>query len=103
MLILLLKKTKKVVGIYRLIMKEGSDNIREASLEGVIKRIKAKGIKDIIYEPLIKDKLFYNSTVLKTLAELKAKTNIILTNRFDPVLDNVNEKVFNRDCFRGDI
>ena len=99
----IIKKNPQCVGIYRLIMKQGSDNIRESSLQGVIKRIKAKGIKVIIYEPLIKDELFFNSKIVKTLAELKTQADVILTNRQDDVLEDVKEKVFTRDCFGGDV
>jgi UDPglucose 6-dehydrogenase len=98
-----IKKNPKCVGIYRLIMKQGSDNIRESSLQGVIKRIKAKGIKVIIYEPLIEDELFFNSKIVKTVAELKKQAEVILTNRQDDVLEDVKEKVFTRDCFGGDV
>ena len=98
-----IKKKPKCVGIYRLIMKQGSDNIRESSLQGVIKRIKAKGIKVIIYEPLIEEALFFNSKVVKTIAELITESDLILTNRQDNVLKDVREKVFTRDCFGGDV
>ena len=99
---IIIKKNPKCVGIYRLIMKQGSDNIRESSLQGVIKRIKAKGIKVIIYEPLIEDEFFFNSKVVKTVKELKLKADLILTNRYDKVLEDVNDKIFTRDCFGGD-
>jgi UDPglucose 6-dehydrogenase len=99
----IIKKKPKCVGIYRLIMKQGSDNIRESSLQGVIKRIKAKGIKVIIYEPLIEDELFFNSRVVKTVTELKKQAEVILTNRQDDILEDVKEKVFTRDCFGGDV
>jgi UDPglucose 6-dehydrogenase len=99
----IIKKNPKCVGIYRLIMKQGSDNIRESSLQDVIKRIKAKGIKVIIYEPLIESELFFNSQVVKTIAEFKTEANVILTNRHNEVLDDVKEKVFTRDCFGGDV
>ncbi len=99
----IIKKNPQCVGIYRLIMKQGSDNIRESSLQGVIKRIKAKGIKVIIYEPLIKDELFFNSKVVKSIEELKTQAVVILTNRQDDVLEDVKEKVFTRDCFGGDV
>ena len=98
----IIKKNPKCVGIYRLIMKQGSDNIRESSLQGVIKRIKAKGIKVIIYEPLIEDKFFFNSKVVKNISELKKESDIILTNRRDALLDDVKQNVFTRDCFGGD-
>ena len=99
----IIKKNPQCLGIYRLIMKQGSDNIRESSLQGVIKRIKAKGIKVIIYEPLIEDELFFNSKVVKSVTELKTEADIILSNRLDPVLDDVKERVFTRDCFGGDV
>ena len=99
----IIKKKPQCVGIYRLIMKQGSDNIRESSLQGVIKRIKAKGIKVVIYEPLIKENLFFNSKVLRNIEELKAESDVILTNRHDHILDDVKEKVFTRDCFGGDV
>jgi UDPglucose 6-dehydrogenase len=100
---LIIKKKPQCVGIYRLIMKHGSDNIRESSLQGVIKRIKAKGIKVIIYEPLIEDELFFNSKVVKTVTDLKKEADIILTNRLDAVIDDVKQKVFTRDCFGIDL
>ena len=98
-----IKLNPNCVGIYRMIMKQGSDNIRESSLQGVIKRIKAKGIKVIIYEPLLKEKLFFNSDVVDSLDELKQQSDIILTNRFDSNLNDIKDKVFTRDCFGGDV
>jgi len=98
----IIKENPKCIGIYRLVMKQGSDNIRESSLQGVIKRIKAKGIKIIIFEPLIKEDLFFNSKIVKTVEELKLESDIILANRFDKVLEDVRDKVFTRDCFGGD-
>ena len=99
---LIINKRPKKVGVYRLVMKQGSDNIRESSLQGIIKRIKSKGIEVIIYEPLINEPLFFNSRMVKTIDELKSESDIILTNRYDPVLDDVKGKVFSRDCFGGD-
>jgi len=98
----IIKRNPKCLGVYRLVMKQGSDNIRESSLQGVIKRIKAKGIKVIIFEPLIKDDLFFNSKLVKSVEELKLESDIILANRFDKVLEDVKDKVFTRDCFGGD-
>ncbi len=83
-------------------MKQGSDNIRESSLQGVIKRIKAKGIKVIIFEPLIKEDFYFNSKLVKSVEELKLESDIILANRYDKVLEAVKDKVFTRDCFGGD-
>ena len=98
----IIKRNPKCLGVYRLVMKQGSDNIRESSLQGVIKRIKAKGIKVVIFEPLIKDDLFFNSKIVKSVEELKLESDIILANRFDKVLEDVKDKVFTRDCFGGD-
>ena len=99
---LIIKKNPKKVGVYRLVMKKGSDNIRESSLQGIIKRIKSKGIEVIIFEPHINEPLFFNSRVVKTIGELKSEADIILTNRKDPILNDVKDKVFSRDCFGGD-
>ena len=98
----IIKRNPKCLGIFRLVMKQGSDNIRESSLQGVIKRVKAKGIKIIIYEPLIKEDLFFNSKLVKSIEELKLESDIILANRFDRILEDVKDKVFTRDCFGGD-
>ena len=96
---LVIKKNPKVVGIYRLIMKEGSDNIRESSLQGIMKRIMAKGIRVIVYEPLIKDKIFFNSDVINDLNSFKKLSDIILTNRHHVDLEDVHEKIFSRDLY----
>ena len=86
-----------------MIMKEGSDNIRESSLQGVMKSIKAKGIKVILYKPFIKEKFFFNSTVVNTIKELKDQSDIILMNRMHPDLKDVCSRVFTRDIFGKDI
>ena len=99
----IIAKKPDCVGVYRMIMKEGSDNIRESSLQGVMKRIKAKGIPVILYEPLIQDKTFFNSPVVSTIQELKDKSDIILTNRMHPDLNDVVGKVFTRDFFGVDV
>jgi len=98
----IMAKQPHCVGVYRMIMKEGSDNIRESSLQGVMKRIKAKGIPVIVYEPLIQEQSFFNSPVVKTIQELKDQSDIILTNRMHPDLSDVVDKVFTRDCFGVD-
>ena len=94
------KKNPKTVGVYKLAMKEGSDNIRESSMQGIMKRIKAKGINVIIYEPLIRDKNFFNSKVYTDLSEFKKDSDLILCNRNHADLDDVKNKVFTRDIFQ---
>ena len=94
------KKNPKTVGVYKLAMKEGSDNIRESSMQGIMKRIKAKGINVIIYEPLISDNIFFNSKVYTDLSEFKKDSDLILCNRNHTDLDDVKDKVFTRDIFQ---
>ena len=94
------KKNPKTVGVYKLAMKEGSDNIRESSMQGIMKRIKAKGITVIIYEPLISDKNFLDSKVYTDLSEFKKDSDLILCNRNHPDLNDVKNKVFTRDIFQ---
>ena len=94
------KKNPKTVGVYKLAMKEGSDNIRESSMQGIMKRIKAKGINVIIFEPLISDNIFFNSKVYTDLSEFKKDSDLILCNRNHSDLDDVKDKVFTRDIFQ---
>ena len=94
------KKNPKTVGVFKLAMKEGSDNIRESSMQGIMKRIKAKGINVIIYEPLIGNKNFFNSKVYTDLNEFKKDYDLILCNRNHTDLDDVKNKVFTRDIFQ---
>ena len=92
----------KTVGIYRLAMKEGSDNIRESSIQGIIYRLKSKNIRMIIYEPLIKEKLFDDHEVYTDLDKFKKDTDLIVCNRNSPELNDVQDKIFTRDIFQQD-
>ena len=96
------KLKPKKVGVYRLAMKEGSDNIRESSMQGIMKRVKAKGIPMIIYEPLIKEESFFNSPVYTDLEQFKKDSDLIICNRNSSELSNVQDKIFTRDIFQQD-